>query len=172
MPLARGWLRQLDTKLNDDMFYKNKPTATSYQDFLQQNAVEYVAVPDARLTYYGKREATLINSNLSYLDPIWKNDHWTLYRVANAVPIVEPHPASWSSETADSITFTAPAEHHGHNQRPLAALAQYRPGRLRASNRTVVQSPIGRAPPGRRTTRSRHRSTRAVTAPDARPRSR
>ena len=69
MPLARGWLRQLDTKLNDDVFYKNKPTATTYQQFLTDNAVEYVAVPDARLTYYGKREATLIDGGLELPRP-------------------------------------------------------------------------------------------------------
>ena len=59
-----AWLRQLDTKLNDDVFYKNKPTASSYRTFLTGEAVEYVAVPDARLTYYGKREAALISTGL------------------------------------------------------------------------------------------------------------
>jgi hypothetical protein len=106
-PLARGWLRQLDTKLNDDVFYKNKPTATTYQQFLTDNAVEYVAVPDARLTYYGKREASLIDGGLRYLTPIWKNDHWTLYRVTGAVPIISA-PGTLVNETADSLTFTAP----------------------------------------------------------------
>ncbi len=107
VPLARGWLRQLDTELNDDVFYKFTPTAASYQTFLTDNAVEFVAVPDARLTYYGKRESALINGGLSYLDPIWRNDHWTLYRVANAVPIVEA-PGVLVSMNADSLTFTAP----------------------------------------------------------------
>jgi hypothetical protein len=107
VPLARGWLRQLDTKLNDDVFYQHKPTATTYQEFLTDNAVEYVAVPDARLTYYGKREATLIDGGLRYLTPIWKTDHWTLYRVAGAVPIISA-PGTLVSETADSLTFTAP----------------------------------------------------------------
>jgi hypothetical protein len=106
-PLARGWLRQLDTKFNNDVFYQHKPTATTYQQFLTDNAVEYVAVPDARLTYYGKREATLITGGLSYLDPIWKNDHWTLYRVTNSTPIVEA-PGTLVDETASTITFTAP----------------------------------------------------------------
>ena len=107
VPLARGWLRQLDTKLNDNTFYKHKPTAASYQAFLTDNAVEYVAVPDARLTYYGKRESALIGGHLGYLDPIWKNDHWTLYRVDSAVPIIAA-PGRLISEDADSITFSAP----------------------------------------------------------------
>jgi hypothetical protein len=109
VPLARGWLRQLDTKLNGDVFYKHKPTATSYRAFLDDNAVEYVAVPDSRLTFYGKRESTLINGGLGYLDQIWKNDHWTLYRVTSAVPIVES-PGRVLSLTADRITFSAPAD--------------------------------------------------------------
>jgi hypothetical protein len=100
-------LRQLDTKLNDDVFYKHKPTASTYQQFLTDNAVEYVAVPDARLTYYGKREASLIDGGLRYLTPIWKNDHWTLYRVAGAVPIISA-PGTLISETGDRLTFTAP----------------------------------------------------------------
>jgi hypothetical protein len=107
VPLARGWLRQLDTKLNENVFYRHKPTATTYRTFLTDNAVEYVAVPDGRLTYYGKREATLVDGGLGYLDPIWRNDHWTLYRVDNFTPIVES-PGRLISETADSITFSAP----------------------------------------------------------------
>jgi hypothetical protein len=107
VPLARGWLRQVDTELNDDVFYKHKPTAATYQQFLRDNAVEYVAVPDARLTFYGKRESSLISTDLSYLEPIWKNDHWTLYRVANAVPVVDS-PGTLISENAASITFSAP----------------------------------------------------------------
>jgi hypothetical protein len=107
VPLARGWLRQVDTELNDDVFYKHKPTTASYQGFLSDNAVEYVAVPDARLTYYGKREAKLINGGLSYLKPIWKSSQWTLYQVQHAVPIVEA-PGKLVNEGADSITFTAP----------------------------------------------------------------
>ncbi len=123
-PLARGWLRQLDTERNNDVFYKSAPTAASYARFLATNAVEYVAVPDGRLTYYGKRESSLIDSGLSYLDPIWKNAHWTLYRVANAVPIVEA-PGTLISMSADSITFTAPAGHRRQDQRSLVALARH-----------------------------------------------
>ena len=77
-------------------------------------------MPDARLTYYGKREATLISGGLGYLDPIWKNDHWTLYRVADADP--DRRVARHAGElNADSITFTAPAEQRRPDQRPLAA---------------------------------------------------
>jgi hypothetical protein len=108
LPLARGWLRQVDTELNGNVFYDHKPTAADYKSWLATNAVQYVAVPDARLTFYGKREASLIATTLPYLDDVWHDRNWTLYRVANPVPIVEA-PGTLISENADSITFTAPA---------------------------------------------------------------
>ena len=55
VPEARGWLRQLDTKLNNDVFFKHPPTAASYRAWLTKNAVQYVAVPDAKLTPGGRR---------------------------------------------------------------------------------------------------------------------
>jgi len=107
MPLARGWLRQVDTELNGKVFYDHPPNAADYQAWLAANAVQYVAVPDARLTFYGKREAKLIATELPYLTDVWSNQHWTLYQVANPIPIVEA-PGKLLSENADSITFSAP----------------------------------------------------------------
>jgi hypothetical protein len=107
VPLARGWLRQVDTELNDDVFYRHLPTPATYRSFLDDNAVEYVAVPDARLTFYGRREAALIRTELPYLSDVWHDRHWTLYAVDNPVPIVES-PGALIGYTADKITFTAP----------------------------------------------------------------
>src|SRR5581483_2693087 len=41
VPLARGWLRQTDVRLNDAVFYKRKPTPQTYRAFLLDNAVQY-----------------------------------------------------------------------------------------------------------------------------------
>lgn len=108
VPLARGWLRQVDTELNGDVFYDHLPTAASYRRFLDANAVEYVAVPDARLTFYGKRETTLIGTNLPYLTDIWHDAHWTLYAVRQPTPIVAA-PGTLISYAADAVRLTAPA---------------------------------------------------------------
>lgn len=108
-PLARGWLRQVDIELWGDTFYGDDgPTAAAYQAFLQRTATQYVAVPNARLTFYGSREATLIEQKLPYLREIWRNDDWTLYGVAGATPVVSAPATAVTLDAAD-IGFTAPA---------------------------------------------------------------
>jgi hypothetical protein len=106
-PLARGWLRQLDTKLNGPTFYDRAPTAGSYRAFLDGYAVEYVAVPDARLSAFGRREAAVIKQ-LPYLNAVWHDRQWTLYTVENATPIVAA-PGQLIDYAADSITVSAPS---------------------------------------------------------------
>jgi len=107
VPLARGWLRQVDTKLNDDVFFKHSPTAATYRTWLATNAVQYVAVPDAKLTGVGHREAELIQHGLPYLHRVWQNERWTLYAVTGATPIVGA-PAHLVSMDAARIVVTAP----------------------------------------------------------------
>ncbi|MEO9237998.1 MAG: hypothetical protein ABI418_07885, partial [Jatrophihabitantaceae bacterium] len=108
VPLARGWLRQTDVRLNDAVFYKQQPTVQSYRSFLTDNAVQYVAVPDAELTAYGKEELRLINTNLDYLNPIWRSSHWTLYQVIDFSPLVDA-PATVISQHPDAIVVSVPA---------------------------------------------------------------
>ncbi|MEO7260957.1 MAG: hypothetical protein ABI047_06860 [Jatrophihabitantaceae bacterium] len=108
VPLARGWLRQTDVRLNDAVFYKRKPTEESYRTFLTDNAVQYVAVPDAELTQFGKNELALISTNLPYLAPVWRNAHWTLYEVLGFAPLVDP-PARVLSQQPDAIVVAVPA---------------------------------------------------------------
>jgi len=108
VPLARGWLRQTDVRLNDAVFYKQKPTLDSYRVFLTDNAVQYVAVPDAELTRFGKDELALISTNLPYLRPVWRNAHWTLYEVLGFAALVDP-PARVISQHPDAIVVSVPA---------------------------------------------------------------
>ncbi|HET6209454.1 MAG TPA: hypothetical protein VFD94_03685 [Jatrophihabitans sp.] len=107
VPLARGWLRQTDVRLNDAVFYQRRPTRTSYRQFLTDNAVQYVAVPDAELTAYGVEEVRLIDAGLDYLEPVWRNQHWTLYRVRDFAPLVDL-PARVLSQHPDAIVVTVP----------------------------------------------------------------
>ncbi|MCW2525570.1 MAG: hypothetical protein JWM76_430 [Pseudonocardiales bacterium] len=108
VPLARGWLRQTDTKLNDNVFYKHLPTPASYRQFLDRNAVEFVAVADARPTYYGRRETTLISTGMPYLHKVWSDKHWSLYSVTDPTPVVSA-PAELVSYSADNVVVRAPA---------------------------------------------------------------
>ena len=108
VPLARGWLRQTDVRLNDAVFYKQKPTVETYRSFLDNNAVQYVALPDAELTTYGTEEKQLIDTNLPYLNPIWRNSHWTLYEVEDFSPLVSA-PGRVLSQHPDAIVLSVPA---------------------------------------------------------------
>ena len=108
VPLARGWLRQTDVRLNDAVFYKRKPTSQTYRTFLTDNAVQYVALPDAELTQYGRDERALITAGLPYLTATWHNAHWTLYEVRDAAPLVDP-PGRVISQQPDAIVVSLPA---------------------------------------------------------------
>jgi hypothetical protein len=79
--LARGWERQLDTRYAR-LFYGGRPAAGAYRAWLQDNAVAYVALPDASLDGAGTAEAALIGGGLDYLREIWHSVHWRLYAVA------------------------------------------------------------------------------------------
>ena len=60
IPLARGWERQLDQG-RDGLFYDEGPlTAKRYRTWLSEQAVSYVALPDATLDYSADAEAELL----------------------------------------------------------------------------------------------------------------
>jgi hypothetical protein len=115
VPLARGWLRQADIDRNP-LFFTTVPgapgtgvrlTAGSYRTWLADQCVQFVAVPDAELSWPGRAEASMINRGLPYLTQIWSDAHWRLFRVANPQPIV-PAPATLVAQSATSVTFDVP----------------------------------------------------------------
>ncbi|MGH2953442.1 MAG: hypothetical protein ACRDK9_05390 [Solirubrobacterales bacterium] len=79
-PIARGWLRQLESG-DFDLFTDGNLTAGPYRAWLREHGVSYVAVPDADLDYLAEDEVELVASGLPYLDEVWKGDDWALYRV-------------------------------------------------------------------------------------------
>lgn len=88
--LARGWLRQLDTA-RDDIFYKEGAlTETSYERWLRNNAIRYVALPNAPLDYSSLAERKLIRSDPPYLRERFHDDHWRIYEVRDPKPLVAP----------------------------------------------------------------------------------
>ncbi|MEU4691045.1 hypothetical protein [Actinoplanes sp. NPDC023714] len=111
VPLARGWLRQADIDRNP-LFFTTVPgaagtgvalTADSYRTWLDELAVQYVAVPDAELAWPGRAEAELVTNGLPYLTPVWSDAHWRLYEVTGARPIVD----GLVDQDAASATFDA-----------------------------------------------------------------
>ncbi|MFI8806277.1 hypothetical protein [Micromonospora chalcea] len=116
VPLARGWLRQADIDRNP-LFFTTVPgadgtgiplTPVTYRDWLADNAVQYVAVPDAEFSWVGRSEAELVETGLPYLTEVWSDRHWKLYAVADPTPLVGA-PGELISQDGASITFRAPA---------------------------------------------------------------
>ena len=104
IPLARGWMTQLDAGY-DTLFFNDDLDASSYHRWLRRNAVQYVAVPDAEPASAGEAEIELIDTGLPYLQPIWSGQHWTVYRVASPTATVSG--ATLVSQDAVSVTFRA-----------------------------------------------------------------
>lgn len=89
--LARGWLRQLDTT-RDRIFYADEGHlgAVAYRRWLHNDAIRYVALPDAPLDYSSVGERQLILSAPPFLAPRWHDAHWRVYEVRDAAPLVQP----------------------------------------------------------------------------------
>ncbi|MFI5027680.1 MAG: hypothetical protein ACHQCF_01705 [Solirubrobacterales bacterium] len=88
--LARGWLRQLDTT-RDDIFYgEGTLTNATYSAWLRNNAIRYVALPDAPLDYSSEAEKRLVLNDPPYLALRWRSAHWRVYAVRNPEPLVDP----------------------------------------------------------------------------------
>jgi len=115
--LARGWLRQLDTT-RDDVFYgDDRPlNARTYRTWLHENAIRYVALPDAALDYSSVAERRLILRDPPYLVSRWSDAHWRVYEVRDPAPLVQPLGAGAAS-----------VRHIGHSG---FALDVTRPGRF------------------------------------------
>lgn len=88
--LARGWLRQLDTTREDLFYDERKLTSARYGEWLRNNAISYVALPDAPLDYSSVKERRLVLAEPSYLDLRFQSEHWRIYEVRDPRPLVAP----------------------------------------------------------------------------------
>jgi hypothetical protein len=84
--LARGWEKQLDERY-DGVLLSHGLSAASYRRWLAQEAVGYVALPDARLDPSSAREGRLIDAGLGYLRLVLRTAHWRIYAVRGATAI-------------------------------------------------------------------------------------
>ncbi len=105
LPLARGWERQLDRRVNR-LFYRPGLTAQAYRAWLDELAVRWVAVPDARLDHSALAEVALIDRGLPYLRLAWRSDHWRLYAVRRPTSLAAGA-ATATALGADSFTLRA-----------------------------------------------------------------
>ena len=105
--LARGWNRQLDVQRNP-LFYRGGLTAADYHAWLQQWAVQYVALPVGRPDVAGRAEAALIRTGPAWLREVWHDRAWTLYRFTDAVPLAGA-PAVVDAADAAEVVLSVPA---------------------------------------------------------------
>jgi hypothetical protein len=101
--LARGWERQVDIGFNP-LFYDDALTAATYEHWLDDNAISYVALPDAELDDSALLEAQLVRAGMPGLEPMWHDEHWQLFRVTTAKALVEG-PARLIDLDADAFTL-------------------------------------------------------------------
>ncbi|WP_414496861.1 hypothetical protein [Streptomyces sp. CRN 30] len=86
--LARGWNRQLDME-RARLFYDGTFSAASYRAWLDRWAVGFVVLPLGKPDGYAEDEARLVQERRpGWLEPVWQDAHWRVFRVRDAVPLV------------------------------------------------------------------------------------
>jgi hypothetical protein len=88
-PLARGWHRQLDRKVNPLFYDREQPlTPARYQRWLRENAVRWVALPTAPLDFSAEREKALLLNGAPFLVPRHTSADWSIWEVRDPEPPV------------------------------------------------------------------------------------
>ncbi|MFI1398503.1 hypothetical protein [Streptomyces sp. NPDC020681] len=85
--MARGWNRQLDVE-RGRLFYDGSLDERTYRQWLDRWAVGLVVLHHGRPDGPAEAEAALVRSGPEWLDRVWQDDGWTVYRVRDAVPLV------------------------------------------------------------------------------------
>ncbi|EIV95240.1 hypothetical protein [Frankia sp. QA3] len=101
VPMARGWLRQLDSKYNA-LFYDGTLNAETYHEWLLARGIRYVALPDVELDPSAVAEAKLLRAGLPYLELAWQNPHWKVWLVTDSAGLVQG-PASLTELGVSSV---------------------------------------------------------------------
>ncbi len=107
-PLARGWERQLDVKVNPLFYGHGVLTPARYRRWLDRLAVRYVALPDVQLDPSGAAEGRLVRGGtVPGVVPVWHDRHWRLFRVTDAQPLADP-PVRVTRMGVDDVALTTP----------------------------------------------------------------
>ncbi len=105
--LARGWDKQMETR-DEGVLLSRGLTAASYERWLHQQAVTYVALPDVALDPSSAREGVLVRHGLPYLREVFASRHWRVFRVLGATPLVSG-PGELTALGHDSFALRANA---------------------------------------------------------------
>ncbi|MEU9523257.1 hypothetical protein [Streptomyces sp. NPDC048224] len=80
--VMRGWNRQLDVE-RGRLFYDGSLDGPRYHAWLRHWAVRYVLVPGTEPETAAASEAALIRAGQNWLEPIWHDAYWKIYRVSD-----------------------------------------------------------------------------------------
>ncbi|WP_433325451.1 MFS transporter [Spirillospora sp. CA-294931] len=108
--LARGWNRQIDAERHA-LFYdkKNPLTPAAYNAWLHKWAVQYVVLPTLEVDWSARPEAELVKKGQPFLEEIWRDDKWRLFRVAAPTPLAAA-PATVDRINARELVLDVPAK--------------------------------------------------------------
>jgi hypothetical protein len=131
VPIARGWIRQLDRDRNALFYADLRPdgpalSPAEYRRWLDDHAVAWVALPDAPPDAASRDEVALLRAGrVPGLRRAWSDAHWTLFRVEDARPL-----ASWGGSPGEAGVVGDAAEAVPAARPPSAT----RPGRAAPRN--------------------------------------
>jgi hypothetical protein len=105
--LARGFNTQLDT-VRGRLFHDGTFSATAYRAWLDKWAVGLIVLPSAVPDTDAHDEARLLQHHPpSWLQLVWQDANWRIYRVRDAVPLVSA-PATLERANGAELTIRMP----------------------------------------------------------------
>ncbi|WP_033325696.1 hypothetical protein [Streptomyces yerevanensis] len=109
--MARGWNRQADVE-RGRLFYEGHGgtkvpegafSSEAYRAWLSQWAVGFVVLVNGEPDGPAKLEHALVTSEPEYLERVWEDANWKIYRVKNATPLVDKPASMVSSDGANLV---------------------------------------------------------------------
>ncbi|MGW0705773.1 hypothetical protein ACWD4G_07365 [Streptomyces sp. NPDC002643] len=109
--MARGWNRQADVE-RGRLFYEGHSgtevpegafTPEAYKAWLSQWAVGFVVLVNGEPDGPAKLEHALVTSEPDYLQRVWEDANWKIYRVKNATPLVDKPASVVSADGANLV---------------------------------------------------------------------
>ncbi|MDX2681891.1 hypothetical protein [Streptomyces soliscabiei] len=104
--LMRGWNQQLDME-RGRLFYEGELDGPRYHAWLRQWAVGYVVLHDGTPDRSAERETALIKEGQDWLELVWHDRYWKIYRVRDTLPLVSA-PAELEHAGEAELTLRMP----------------------------------------------------------------